>query len=410
MQLHRRFCLHSSPSMLAAALLLAPPVAASAADRVVIFDVQADGVAGPQVTQLPDLMGQLVETHDGLEVVPEGKTHEALSVRAAREPTCADSEACRWRVARDLHARFMLFGSLVKRDWAFVLYLALTETTSDRPAKRTSATLKQLTSLTQAVKVCLDRLFEWKGATRTGPSGSPFSEATRSIETPVVTPEPAVSRSTEKSAPEHSGTQRVMVLDLRTIDVEPAAAAPFASLIAARIAAHPGYDVASADDVHRMMEQQVQKQAGGCTQDDACLVEISRKLSADVIVDGTLGKVGSSYVLTLVILRPADMKSNQRVSETAERVQDSHQGVAGRARYVVPLGQDDPRRVPSGDGKEAVVRRLRSEAHGTLRGDRGESDAGPDDGSEGRRRGLRRQPGRHHGDAAAGVFAHESGV
>jgi hypothetical protein len=113
-----------------------------------------------------------------------------------------------------------------------------------------------------------------------------------------------------------------MVMELRALDVEAAVAAPFTSIIAGQIAAHPGYEVASSDDVRRMLEQQTLKQAAGCTQDDACLTEISRQLKADGVVNGTVGKVGSSYILTLSLLRPNDFKSSRRSSETAERPQD----------------------------------------------------------------------------------------
>ena len=145
--------------------------------------------------------------------------------------------------------------------------------------------------------------------------------------------------------------QRVMVLDLRGIDVDASVAAPFASLIAAQIAGHAGYDVASRDDVRRMMEHQSDQRAAGCSQDESCLVEISRKLSSDVVVNGTVGRVGQSYVLTLVALRPSDMKSNRRTSETADRPQDLikaipgcleklfHWGTSATAAFQLPKGK-----------------------------------------------------------------------
>jgi TolB-like protein len=119
-----------------------------------------------------------------------------------------------------------------------------------------------------------------------------------------------------------SPPQRVLVLDVRGVDVEAAAVAPLSSLIASRIALHPGYDVASHDDVARLTELEAHKESLGCAQDVACLVEVSRKLNADLVVHGSVGRVGQTYVLTLSLLHANDLHGTRSASETVARVEE----------------------------------------------------------------------------------------
>ncbi len=324
--------------------VLLPPGAAAAAPvapvRIVVFDIQADGIPGADVSQLPDLIGQIINGHPGYAAVPDDETHRALLAVRDSEPGCELSASCRRRIAHGLHAALTVFGSVQKRDRGYTLYLSLTHVEEDQPPVKTSESMKLLKSLPLNAHICLTRLFHWESespqakpaaAGDAKPVSSDLAETVPPIEpealapapaspSPPVPPEPApASPPASATAP---GVARVMVLDVRGVEVDAAAAAPFTSLIAEQIASNPGYEVASADDVRRLQEEQTGKLAGGCAQDEACLVEISRKLNADLVVHGTVGRLGSSYVLALTALRPSDVKRSSRASVTASRIED----------------------------------------------------------------------------------------
>src|SRR5687768_16999194 len=56
------------------------------------------------------------------------------------------------------------------------------------------------------------------------------------------------------------------------------------------------FDVLSRADIERMLQFEQQRQAIGCESDMQCLAEIGGALGVALLVSGSVGKVGSSYV------------------------------------------------------------------------------------------------------------------
>lgn len=122
--------------------------------------------------------------------------------------------------------------------------------------------------------------------------------------------------------PDPEVRRRVMVLELQPVGVDPHVVTTLPALIAKEIGQHPGYDIASADDVQQLLSTQQAKQRSGCTEDEACLEELTRKSNADLVVSGSVGKLGESYVLSLLLVDPKTMAGARRAFGTAQRLED----------------------------------------------------------------------------------------
>ena len=120
-----------------------------------------------------------------------------------------------------------------------------------------------------------------------------------------------------------------MVLDLQNVGVDGPLAASLPGLIAQAIAAHPGFDVSSRQDVKDMLALEKTKALVGCTGDSACVTEIAKKVNADVIVNGSIGQLGQSLVLSLVLLDLKQPGKTQRASDTFESNAALTKGIDG---------------------------------------------------------------------------------
>ena len=322
-----RGAVNLAPTLLA--ILLAQP--ARAADnpfsdlppigriRVAVVEPQVVGVSRSEAGDLSNDIARQITKHRDYELVSDNEIEDAISHQKGRGP-CAADDTCLTGVARSVNADMVLSGSLKKTSSRYVLTLTLKSRGGNTPSGSTSQDMKQLKSLAMNVGLCLDELFKWKAA----PPPSPPPVAVSHPEPPpavIVVSKPALPPPAPK-APVGPTRRRVMVLDLQAVAIDGKIVAPLPEYIAKEIARHPEYDVASSDDVNRMMSLQATKQAAGCTEDEGCITEISRKLDADLVVNGSVGMVGQSYVLNLALMNPKDLKSTTRTVETVARVED----------------------------------------------------------------------------------------
>jgi TolB-like protein len=112
------------------------------------------------------------------------------------------------------------------------------------------------------------------------------------------------------------------MLDLRAIGVDPGIAARIPDLVAQTLSHRPGYELVSRRDLQNILDDERTRQRKGCTQDEACVAQLAQKLQADLVLSGSIGQVGSSYLLTLVVTDPAQMGSARRVEEAVKQEQD----------------------------------------------------------------------------------------
>ena len=93
---------------------------------------------------------------------------------------------------------------------------------------------------------------------------------------------------------------RIAVLTLRA---EGAASGPTANLLTEVITtelAHSGkFQVLSSSDIATMLGFERQKQLLGCDEGDSCMAEIGAALGSEILVSGSVGKLGEAFVLTV---------------------------------------------------------------------------------------------------------------
>ena len=138
---------------------------------------------------------------------------------------------------------------------------------------------------------------------------------------------PAVAGAAER--------QKLAVLDLEAKGADKATVETLTDIVTVALKKLGVFDVISRADIQQMLNFEESKQLVGCTASSSCLAEIGGALGVARVVSGSLGKVGTKYVLTLNLL---DTKT-AKVIERESRQADSEDGLVSMAensaRYLV---------------------------------------------------------------------------
>ena len=97
--------------------------------------------------------------------------------------------------------------------------------------------------------------------------------------------------------------RRVLVLDLKAVGVEPALAQRATSAVVDALARAGVGRVLGAGELKAIASLEADKQLLGCEADAACVAELSAAAQAELVVAGSVGKVGADVVLSLGLLR-----------------------------------------------------------------------------------------------------------
>jgi len=79
--------------------------------------------------------------------------------------------------------------------------------------------------------------------------------------------------------------------------------------------------VTSKSDIDSMVKFETEKELAGCS-DSSCMAEIGGALGVDMIVMGSIGKLGSSYIVTLKLINIKKATVENRVSKTIPANED----------------------------------------------------------------------------------------
>jgi hypothetical protein len=137
--------------------------------------------------------------------------------------------------------------------------------------------------------------------------------------------------------------QRLAVLELKAEGASPELAQTLSQVVAEQAGKTPGFDAISQAEISTMLNVQKQKQLLGCA-DESCLAEIGGALGAKMVLNGTLGKLGDSYVLSLQLLDTHKGKIQARESRT----------VSGSLEVLVGAAKDLTHRVLTGKPLETT--------------------------------------------------------
>jgi hypothetical protein len=115
--------------------------------------------------------------------------------------------------------------------------------------------------------------------------------------------------------PQAAPKQRLAVLELKPEGASPELASTLSQVVAEQAGKTPGFEAISQAEIAALLNVQKQKQLLGCA-DESCLAEIGGALGAKLVLNGTLGKLGDSYVLSLQLLDTHKGKIQARESRT----------------------------------------------------------------------------------------------
>lgn len=146
----------------------------------------------------------------------------------------------------------------------------------------------------------------------------------------------------------------ILIIEIATEGVDaPDLGKTVTSLAAERIAAK-GRKVATTLDLDERVEVEAQKDILGCKNDSACIARLTDPTLADLVVAGTIGRIGDSYILNLTLVDPEHSESKARAGTTFARKDDLPNALDRvLAELFAWSGQDERPAFRLPDGKES---------------------------------------------------------
>ena len=125
---------------------------------------------------------------------------------------------------------------------------------------------------------------------------------------------------------------KILVMDLIAAGVPDALATQTTALVAQAVADHPGATALAMQDLKDMISLEESQQLAGCQAQASCAAELGSRGAADLVVNGTLGMVGTSLTLTLSLIDAQEVVVLGRVSQVVlnneQLAQHARQAVA----------------------------------------------------------------------------------
>lgn len=129
-------------------------------------------------------------------------------------------------------------------------------------------------------------------------------------------------------------TYSVLVLDLQPTNAPPEEVRLITDLIASSLSQHRGLSVLTSADITQALGLEAQKQSLGCT-DESCLAELAGALGAELVVGGSVGKLGSLTVVNLSFFDSRAARSAGRKSIEVRDLEELPAAVRGAVIDIV---------------------------------------------------------------------------
>jgi hypothetical protein len=110
---------------------------------------------------------------------------------------------------------------------------------------------------------------------------------------------------------------RVLVQRFEAVGVEAAAAAAVEEAVVLEAGKREGVSVVTSAELEQTLGFQKTGAELGCDRTQECMVEVKRKLSADVLLTGKVGRLGADYVVSLGMLNLAAQGTGTRTTMEA---------------------------------------------------------------------------------------------
>ena len=136
---------------------------------------------------------------------------------------------------------------------------------------------------------------------------------------PVYIPPPEPEPPPAPPAPPPAPVRyRLLVLDLKAVDVEKAAVETLQGFVVTGLAQYKELDIVSGDDVKNLVDLQATRASMGCSEDASCLADIADALGAQLVVFGNCGRLDNALVINLNLFDSTKAQSLGRVVVQAD--------------------------------------------------------------------------------------------
>jgi MYXO-CTERM domain-containing protein len=154
------------------------------------------------------------------------------------------------------------------------------------------------------------------------PSPPPATPEPEPAPAPPPPPVETVSAPAAPAAEAPKSLPSLAALDVVvTVPNEKLDATAFTELLTTAVDQSKLYRVISSRDISTMLGLERQRQLLGCTDDTSCLTEIADALGTDFVIQGTVGKVGDTYLVTVRLI---DSKKSRVVGRGAGQTGDAN--------------------------------------------------------------------------------------
>lgn len=112
---------------------------------------------------------------------------------------------------------------------------------------------------------------------------------------------------------------RIAVQDLQVSEVDPRVAAVVTDSLLQELRKLQGVSVIGMDEIRAMLDQEATRSMAGCD-DESCLADLAGALGAEILIVGSMAKVGDEHVFGLRRIEQAEARVSGSVSRRLEAV------------------------------------------------------------------------------------------
>lgn len=133
---------------------------------------------------------------------------------------------------------------------------------------------------------------------------------------PAAAPDPSEAAAPDSDATTSPGYEQIVVVDLQAKDVSDNLASNLNDVLLSTVRAEtPGASVLAQSELQSMLELEQTKQLIGCSDDMACWAEIGGALGAGHLITGSVGKIGSVFLVNLKLINTLEARVERHVSD-----------------------------------------------------------------------------------------------
>jgi TolB-like protein len=258
----------------------------SAADNLLILDLRPQGVSAEVAAAVTSQVAELLSQRSDYRVLTLSDLDDAVRQQKSLQTLGCEDGSCMAELSRLAKTKRVVTGSVGKIGAQYLVTLSLIDSAEARVLAKADARMPSLEKAQDALTALLSQLLGGGATTKTAyklPGGRQTSFA---------------------------------VFDLKPLGITTDVAVNLTQVLAAEIKRIEGTRVISRDDIASMLALESKKDALGCSDSVTCLAEIGGALGVDKLVVGSVGKIESSFVVSLRMIDAKRSVVDNRVTET----------------------------------------------------------------------------------------------